>query len=88
MNWNEPIKLASILVIVVFFVFIILLSIFPPSWVKSVNLNTGEEYIRWQMVILYSAIFSITVGICGLLISSKKRGPLEPIATKYANEQP
>ena len=85
---KEPIKLSIILMISVFLLFVILLSIFPPFWVKSININTGEEYICWKMVILYSVIFSVTTGICSLLLSSKLRGPLEPISTKYANEQP
>ena len=40
------------------------------------------------MVLLYSSIFSITIGIVGLFIFTKIRGPLKSIDTKYANEQP
>jgi hypothetical protein len=87
-DWKNPIQLSGILMISVFLFSTIVLSIFPPSWVKTVNVTTGHEYIRWQMVILYSAIFGITVGICSLLISTKLRGQIEPMPTRYANEQP
>ena len=87
-NWKDPIHIASILILAVFVFSIIILYIFPPSCVKGVNTATGKEYIRWQMVVLYSAIFGLAMGICGLLVSSKMRGPLLPDSTKYANEQP
>ena len=87
-NWKDPIHIASILILAVFVFSMIILYIFPPSCVKRINITTGKEYIRWQMVLLYSAIFGLAAGICGLLVSSKMRGPLELDSTKYANEQP
>ena len=83
---DDPSTRTLLLIGIVFMFFIITLSIFPPSWVKGVN-NTNKEYIRWEMVLLYSFIFSIAIGICGLFIFTKIRGPLKPIETKYANEQ-
>ncbi len=85
---DDPSTRTLLLIGIVFMFFIITLSIFPPSWVKSVNNTTNKEYIRWELVLQYSSIFSIAIGICGLFIFTKMRGPLKPIDTKYANEQP
>lgn len=84
---NEPSTRTLILIGIVFLFFILTLSIFPPSCVKNINNTTKKEYIRWEMVLLYSSVFSIAIGICGLFIFTKIRGPLKPIDTKYANEQ-
>ena len=84
---DDPSTRTLILIGIVFLFFIITLSIFPPSWVKGINNTTNKKYIRWKMVLLYSSIFSIAIGICGLFIFVKIRGPLKPIETKYANEQ-
>ena len=85
---DDPSTRTLILIGIVFLLLIITLSIFPPSWVKGINNSTNKEYIRWEMVLLYSCIFSIAIGICGLFIFTKIRGPLKPFDTKYANEQP
>lgn len=84
---SDPFTRTLILIIIVFLFFVITLSIFPPSWVKDLNTTTNKEYIRWEMIFLYSCIFSIAIGICGLFIFVKIRGSLKPLDTKYANEQ-
>ena len=84
---DDPSTRTLILIGIVFLFFILTLSIFPPSCLKGINNTTNKEYIRWKMVLLYSSIFSIAIGICGLFIFVKIRGPLKPIETKYANEQ-
>ena len=86
-NLKDPIHIANILFLTVFLFSMIILYIFTPSCVKGVHTTTGKEYISFKMVVLYSVIFGLAGGICGLLISSKIRGPLPLDSTKYANEQ-
>ena len=55
-------------IIVSFFICSILLRLTKPIWIMEVNKNTGISSVYFPLLILYSGLFSIIIGIIVFLI--------------------
>ena len=55
-------------IIVSFFLCAILLRLSKPIWIMEVNKNTGISYVYFPLLVLYSGLFSVIIGIIVFLI--------------------
>jgi len=61
-------QLCILSIIVSFFVSAILLRLIKPIWIMEVNKNTGISSIYFPLLILYSCLFSLIIGVIVFLI--------------------
>ena len=55
-------------IIVSFFLCAILLRLSKPIWIMEVNKNTGISYVYFPLLVLYSGLFSVIIGVIAFLI--------------------
>lgn len=60
-----------IIICISFLISILLLLIIKPIWIKEVNKATGSETIYIPLLLLYSFLFSILIGILTFIILYK-----------------
>lgn len=84
LDTKDPVTMAMVTLIITFILLVGILYLANPIWIQVINQTTGKSCISWQLLVAYSATFSIVSAIAVIIIVSNKR-KLEPI-TSYQIE--
>jgi hypothetical protein len=81
---NNPKQISIIVILISFIFFTVVLSIKPPIWIIQINKKTGSQTIYLPLLLLYSSLFAIILGIIAFIITNKKTTEVVKSAFSYA----
>lgn len=68
---KDPVKMATIVLIISFIFFSFVIYLINPLCIQVVDKNTGEILTSYKLVLSYSLTFAIVISIATLLIASQ-----------------
>jgi hypothetical protein len=74
-NKKDPVTMAMYTLVISFILFVGIIYLVDPDWVKVVNQNTGKSTTSWQLVLTFSSTFALVCSIATMLLVSRNRGP-------------